>query len=258
MSKRAKEERKKFRKEHNPQQQKPWNVPIPLKQHLTLREIEPLNTSQRRVFDEYDRGKHLVLHGFPGTGKTFIALFLALEELLEDQRHHKIIIVKSMVPQRDAGFLPGSIKEKGEAYEAPYHQICTSLFGRGDAYSLLKQKGHIEFITTSYIRGITLDDAIVIVEEYQNCVDNELNAVITRLGNNSRLILCGDITQNDLKRNEKTAVATYMKIFEKMPSFSLVEFGVGDVVRSGTVKEYLLTRYKLEEQGNIPSLAAAI
>jgi len=250
LSKKTREERIKLKKAR---QQKLWKEPQPLKENFSLRHIEPLTDSQCKVFDAYEKGKNLVLYGTAGTGKTFLSVYLALKEIYETQKYDKVVIFRSAVPSRDAGFLPGNMKEKAAIYETPYHQICATIYGRGDAYTILKNKGVIEFMTSSYVRGITLDNAIIIVDEIQNFIDSELNSVITRVGKGSKLILCGDFSQNDLKK-EKTAFNSYIKIFKAMPSFNLVEFGISDVVRSGLVKEYILTRHKLEVQNSIPFL----
>ena len=152
-------------------------------------------------------------------------------------------MVRSVVPTRDMGFLPGNAKEKSKIYESPYYSICTDLFGRGDAYDVLKNKNIVEFISTSYVRGITLNDSIVIVDECQNLTFHELDSIITRLGRNSRLILCGDFRQTDLWREtEKRGIVNFMKVLRSMSSFDQIEFEKEDIVRSTLVKEYILSK----------------
>ena len=141
--------------------------------------------------------------------------------------------------------MPGNLKEKSSYFEQPYQQICSNLYERDDAYCILKTKKIIEFITTSYVRGITLDNAIIIVDEMQNFTEEELHSVLTRVGKNSKIILCGDLSQNDLKK-EKTGFNLFVRIFENMSSFSLIKFDIEDIVRSGLVKEYIITRNKIE------------
>jgi phosphate starvation-inducible protein PhoH len=158
-------------------------------------------------------------------------------------------VVRSAVPTRDIGFLPGSLKEKIEAYEEPYKIIVSEIFGRGDAYGILKNKGQIEFVTTSYLRGITLDDCIVIVDEFQNCTFQELDTIITRIGENGKIIFSGDYRQSDLdKSRERAGMIKFLDILERMYEFEFVEFEAEDIVRSGLVKSYIIAKSELEDQ----------
>lgn len=207
--------------------------------HLKLAEIEPLTKAQLEVF-ESDR--HLLLHGCAGTGKTFISLYLALDDL-EKRDYEKIIIIRSAVPTRKIGFLPGTDKEKAQVYEEPYIEMCAELCDRGDAYPLLKDKGAIEFKTTSYIRGTTFNDAVIIVDECQNMTFHELDSIITRVGLNCRIVFCGDFFQSDL---EDTGINQFMPILREMQEFDFIEFGTDDIVRSDLVKNYLVTKYRLQ------------
>lgn len=251
MSKKSREERKASKKARH---QTAWkdNV-IPLKDHFSLKEIQPLTDKQCEAFEEYYKGKNLILYGTAGTGKTFLSIYLALKDIYENQKHNKIVIIRSAVPSRDLGFMPGNMKEKSSYFEQPYHQIMGNLYNRDDAYTILKNKHIVEFMTTSYVRGITLDNTIIIVDEIQNFTEEELHSVMTRVGKGSKIVLCGDLSQNDLKK-EKTGFGLFVKIFKKMNSFSMVEFGIEDIVRSGLVKEYIIARNKVENQNNIPLL----
>lgn len=210
--------------------------------NFELQEIEPLTKSQLQVFES---DKHLLLHGCAGTGKTFISLYLALDDILKNN-YNRITIVRSIVPTRDIGFLPGREDEKAKVYEQPYIGILTELFGRGDdPYSQLKMKGLIDFTTTSFMRGITFRDSIVIVDECQNMTYHELDSIITRMDDNSRIIFCGDFYQSDLKGS---GINKFMSILKKMPEFDFVEFGLEDIVRSALVKSYLIEKYKQERE----------
>ena len=215
--------------------------------HFELRYVKPLTPIQQSVFDAYRDGFNLMLHGFAGTGKTFCALYLALEEVLtKDSIYDKIIIVRSVVPSRDMGFLPGSMKEKIAIYEEPYKEICDDLFDRGDGYNILKMKKLIEFTTTSFLRGLTFNNAIVIVDETNNMTYQEIDTVMTRLGNNSRIIFCGDYRQTDLnKPHEKTGIKDFMEVTKRINSFRHAEFQKEDIVRSGVVREYLIQKTEM-------------
>jgi len=213
--------------------------------NFTLDNVQPMTQNQKITFKAYNEGKHLMLHGVAGTGKTFISLYLALKELLSaDSQYKKIYIVRSVVPTRDMGFLPGSNKEKTKVYEAPYYAICTELFGRSDSYEYLKQRGLVEFISTSFIRGITLNDCIVVVDEMQNMDWGELSSVITRCGKNCRIIYSGDFRQSDFRykeRESKNDINTFMGVLKLMNrDFEFVEFGVEDIVRSELVKNFII------------------
>jgi phosphate starvation-inducible PhoH-like protein len=216
-------------------------------QNFNLKTINPLTENQRVAFDAFDDGKHLMLHGMAGTGKTFIALYKAIKSLMENTGvQNKIYIVRSVVPTRDMGFLPGNQKEKMKVYEAPYYAICTELFDRSDAYDILKQKNAIEFISTSFIRGITMNNCYVIVDEVNNMNFHELDSVITRIGKGCRVLFCGDFRQSDLtKDQERNGLKDFMKVISKLNDFVHVDFLEQDIVRSKLVKEYIIARQKL-------------
>jgi predicted ribonuclease YlaK len=172
--------------------------------NFNLNDIKPLTENQSLTFEAYEKGKHLMLHGVPGSGKTFVAMFLALRDILSGKtQYDKMVIVRSVVPTRDQGFQPGTKAEKEAVYESPYYINCSELFNRGDAYSYLKKREIIQFISTSFIRGITINNSVIIVDEMQNMTAAELNTVITRTGKNCRLIFCGDIAQTDLLNPKK-------------------------------------------------------
>ena len=214
---------------------------------IRLEYIEPITDAQNRAFQAFSSDKNVLLHGVAGTGKTFISLFLALRDIL-DQYDDKttIHLIRSVVPTRDMGFLPGNQKEKSKVYEAPYYSICSELFNRGDAYDILKQKGIIQFNTTSFIRGLPLNDSIVIVDECQNMTWHELDSVITRLGENTRIIFCGDFRQSDFRwDDEKEGLHDFMRVIKRMSSFDFVEFDKDDIVRSDVVKEYIISKLEL-------------
>lgn len=218
------------------------------KLNFQLKNIEPLTKHQKESFEAYDLGKNLMLHGIAGTGKSFISMYLALKQIITDSDgpYKKIIIVRSVVPTRDMGFLPGNSKEKAKVYEAPYYAICTELFGRGDAYEYLKQRNLIEFISTSFIRGITLNNCIIIVDEIANMTLHELDSVITRVGKNCKIMFSGDFRQSDFtKDHEKNGLPQFMRIIERMKSFTFIDFDEQDIVRSAMVKDYIIQKDRL-------------
>jgi len=209
-----------------------------------LRKIDFLTKKQEDVFTSWEKGFNLVLNGSAGTGKTFLALYLALETILErDNNFDRIVIVRSAVPTRDMGFLPGTQEEKEEAYLAPYKAILNELFNDNEAYLKLTATGHVEFLTTSYIRGLTLDNAIVIVDEMQNLTGHELDSVITRVGMNCKIMFCGDYYQSDFRHNgDKGGILKFLEILSELKLFDVVEFGWEDIVRSGLVRDYIMTK----------------
>ena len=217
-------------------------------QKLELKQVWPKTQNQKKIFTHYKEEKHLLLHGLPGTGKTFLTMYLALNELLSHESEiEKIIILRSAVSTRDIGFLPGSGAQKMKVFEAPYEEICSKLFERDDAYSQMKMRRMIEFHPTSFIRGITFDNAIIIVDEIQNLNDHEVSSVITRMGDNSRIVMCGDFRQNDFVTRgvEESGIENLFKTIKLMPSFAHVELQIEDIVRSGIVKEYIQARADL-------------
>ena len=233
------------RKERRLQRQNKENVSNKL--NFELKRVEPLTKNQRTTFQAYDNEKHLMLHGIAGTGKSYVSMYLALNEILNgSDKYKKLYIVRSVVPTRDMGFLPGNNREKTRVYEAPYYAICTELFGRGDSYEYLKTKGFVEFISTSFIRGITLNDCIVLVDEMQNGTLHELDSVITRVGRNCKIVFCGDFTQSDFVHDrDKNGLTTFMKIIKNIRSFEFVEFDKNDILRSDLVRDYIIEKDRL-------------
>jgi len=218
------------------------------KLNFNLKYIEPLTVNQKLTFDSFEKDKNLLLHGIAGTGKSFISLYLSLRQILDqkDPRYKRVIIVRSVVPTRDMGFLPGSNKDKAKVYEAPYQAIFTELFGRGDAYEYLKSKNIVDFISTSFIRGITLSDSIIVVDEIANMSSHELDSIITRIGKNCRVLFCGDFRQSDFtKEQDRQGLRDFMKILHRMKSFEFIDFQKEDIVRSNLVKEYIIAKDNL-------------
>ena len=215
-----------------------------------LNDIAPLTYSQERVFDLWRDDYSMVLSGSAGTGKSLVALFLALQEVLSGKsKYKKVIIVRSAVQTREIGHLKGDLSEKTEVYELPYIQLCNDIFCKYNQYKFLKESGIIEFVTTSFVRGLTFKDCIVIADEFQNCNYGEISTVVSRLGNNAKIVLCGDTKQNDLitKRNEESGMAEFVEISKMIPSFRNVHFTVDDIVRSGLVKEFLMAEERYNE-----------
>lgn len=207
-----------------------------------LRQIRPMNETQREFFESYITGNNVIGNGSAGTGKSYISLFLALNDVLDDDKpYERIVIVRSAVPSREIGHLPGDLKEKMAAYEEPYKDIIGNLLKRNKAYDDMKDLGKIEFMPTSFVRGLTWDDAVVVIDEAQSMTFHELNSVITRIGDNARLIICGDIAQNDLlmKRNDQSGFNRMVAIASKMESFDIINFTRHDIVRSKFVKEWI-------------------
>ena len=218
-----------------------------------MRDIEPLTENQKLLYNAYEEDKNLIAYGVAGTGKTFITLYNALRDVLDSETpYEKIYIVRSLVSTREIGFLPGDHEDKSFLYQIPYKNMVKYMFEMPTEadfemlYGNLKSQDTIGFWSTSFIRGTTFDKAIIIVDEFQNLNFHELDSIITRIGEDSKIYFCGDATQTDLqKTNERNGIVDFMKIIRSMPSFDLIEFGIDDIVRSGLVKEYLIA--KLEQ-----------
>lgn len=228
------------------------NVAVPAKLKIDhLNTFDPLTDNQKAFFDAYSKGEYFTaLHGVAGTGKSFIAMYKALEEALDKQAHFdKVIIVRSAVPSREVGHLPGTLDEKMEIYTQPYKQICHTLFGRPDAYDKLVKQGVIEFVSTSFIRGMSFDDCIIIVDEMQNMTFEEIDTVMTRVGYRSKIIWCGDYRQTDLvkRKNDCTGILKFFEIAELMGAFTKIEFTPNDIVRSSLVKDYIIAKLEYED-----------
>lgn len=210
---------------------------------LVLNEIEPLTQNQLRAFEST---KNLVLHGVAGTGKTFVACYLAYDDMSKGD-YRQFVIIRSAVPTRDMGFLPGSDKEKSAVYEEPYKDVAVELFQRGDAYQILKQKGLVHFMTTSFIRGITLNNSVIFIDECQNMTFHELDSIITRVGKDCRIIFSGDFRQDDFhnKRGEESGLSKFLEVLQATGKFDMVDFEIKDIVRSDLVKDYIIAKHQL-------------
>ena len=218
-----------------------------------LRDIEPLTENQQKLFDSYTEGKNIIAYGAAGTGKTFITLYNALCDVLDPSTpYEKIYIVRSLVSTREIGFLPGEHEDKSFLYQIPYKNMVKYMFELPSAadfemlYGNLKAQETISFWSTSFIRGTTFDRAIIIVDEFQNLNFHELDSIMTRVGENTKIMFCGDATQSDLiKQNERNGIVDFMRVLRLMQSVDIIEFGVEDIVRSGLVKEFILAKMEL-------------
>jgi predicted ribonuclease YlaK len=213
--------------------------------------VQPKTQKQREFFEAYRDGHYFMcLHGVAGTGKSYIALYRALEEVMDKSNpYEKVVIIRSAVQSRDMGHLPGSADDKMEVYIQPYRQITSDLFKRGDAWNRLVEQGHIEFLSTSFIRGTTFSNAVLLIDEFQNMNFEELDTIITRVGHTSKIIFCGDVRQTDLKRrDDKSGLPKFLAIADSMKQFSRFEFTLDDIVRSSLVKDYIIAKTKYEDE----------
>lgn len=213
-----------------------------------LERHDPITDTQEKAFDAWNDGYNLVLSGSAGTGKTFVAMYLALREMFEQPHlYRELIIIRSIVPTRDIGFLPGNEDEKKQAYTVPYRAICHDMFGYDQAWPKLVTQKKIRFESTSFIRGSTFDNAIIIVDEMQNCNFHELDSIVTRVGEDCRIIFSGDYYQSDFKRDdEKTGIIQFLGIIEQMRFFKTINFGWEDIIRSDIVRDYIMTKEMLK------------
>ena len=219
-----------------------------------LLKVEPLTENQTVMFGAYEAGKNLFAYGCAGTGKTFVALYLALRDVLSEVTpYEKVYLVRSLVATREIGFLPGTHEDKASLYQIPYKNMVKYMFEMPDdnsfemLYENLKAQETVSFWSTSFLRGTTLDNSIVIIDECQNLNFHELDSIITRCGQDTKIIFCGDARQSDLqKSNERTGIIDFMKIIQSMEEdFQMIEFGIEDIVRSGLVKNYLIAKLNL-------------
>ena len=218
-----------------------------------LLDIEPITDNQKILFESNKAGNHLIAYGAAGTGKTFVTLYNAIKDVLDDSTpYERIYIVRSLVATREIGFLPGDYEDKSDIYQVPYKHMVKYMFQMpSDAdfemlYGNLKSQDTIKFWSTSFLRGTTLDHSIILVDEFQNLNFHELDSIITRVGENSKIMFCGDATQSDLvKTNDRNGIVDFMNVLRKMPSFDIIEFGIDDIVRSGLVKEYIVAKLGL-------------
>ena len=225
----------------------------PLNFESFAKDIDPLTDAQRTMFEAWDKDKHLFAYGCAGTGKTFVALYLALKDVLnENTPYEKVYIVRSLVATREIGFLPGDHEDKSSLYQIPYKNMVKYMFelpGEEDfelLYGNLKTQGTISFWSTSFLRGTTMDNCIILVDEMQNLNFHELDSIITRVGQDCKIMFCGDVQQTDLiKTAERNGILDFQKIINTMDEFESVEFGVQDIVRSGLVRSYIISKVNL-------------
>ena len=218
-----------------------------------LSTIKPVTDSQKLVFESWKKGMNQFLFGCAGTGKTFISLYLALQEVLKNETpYDKVIVVRSLIPTREIGFLPGDEEDKAALYQVPYSNMMQFMFEQPNEqafsmlYDRLKAQGSFYFLSTSFLRGLTFDNSIIIVDECQNLNFHELDTIITRVGQDSKIMFCGDFGQSDLaKLNERNGLMDFLQILQEMQEFNCTEFDIGDIVRSGFVRSYLIQKTKL-------------
>ena len=218
-----------------------------------LVKIEPVTDNQKLVFESYNKGKNQFLYGCAGTGKTFITLYLAMKEVLRsDTPYDRVVMVRSLIPTREIGFLPGDEEDKSALYQVPYSNMVQFMFKQPNEqaftmlYDRIKSQGSFYFLSTSFLRGLTFDNSIIIVDECQNLNFHELDTIVTRVGQDSKIMFCGDFMQTDLSKvNERNGLFDFLRILEEMEEFNCVEFNIGDIVRSGFVRNYLIQKTKL-------------
>jgi len=244
----AKERRLSRKEKRRAERDLDHNVGI-LNQKFSMRKISPLTPTQGDLFESYREGYNVAAIGTAGTGKTMCAMYLALSDVLNKGGYEQVIVIRSAVQTREQGFMPGSKQQKEAVFEAPYTDIVNDLFGRGDAYQILKTKGMVKFMTSSFVRGLTFDNAIIIVDECQSMTYHELDTIITRVGESSKIIFCGDTKQNDLEisrnRADVSGLAEFLRVLNRVKSFETIQFTPEDIVRSGLVKEYILAKERL-------------
>ena len=215
--------------------------------------IKPITDTQKLVFETWKKGQNQFLFGAAGTGKTFISLYLALKDIFDlKTKFEKVVLVRSLIPTRDIGFLPGDEEDKSALYQVPYQNMVQFMFEMpneqafNSLYDKLKGQGSLYFLSTSFLRGLTFDNSIIIVDECQNLNFHELDTIITRVGQDSKIVFWGDFDQSDLvKHNEKNGLHDFLRILEEMEEFNCSEFTIGDIVRSGFVRSYLINKTKL-------------
>ena len=218
-----------------------------------LTKVEPVTDNQKLVFNSYKKGENQFLYGCAGTGKTFISLYLAMNEVLRsDTPYDRVVMVRSLIPTREIGFLPGDEEDKAALYQVPYSNMMQFMFEQPNEqafetlYNRLKGQGSYYFLSTSFLRGLTFDNSIIIVDECQNLNFHELDTIVTRVGQDSKIFFCGDFSQTDLTRtNERNGLMDFLQILQEMEEFNCVEFNIGDIVRSGFVRNYLIQKTKL-------------
>ena len=221
--------------------------------HNNLVTVKPITDNQKLVFDTWRKGQNQFLFGAAGTGKTFVSLYLALKSVMDlKEPYDKVVLVRSLIPTREIGFLPGDEEDKAALYQVPYQNMVQFMFEMQNEqqvnklYDRLKGQGTLYFLSTSFLRGLTFDNAVIIVDECQNMNFHELDTIITRVGQDSKIIFCGDFDQTDLvKQNEKNGLHDFLRILEEMEEFHCCEFTIGDIVRSGFVRSYLINKIKL-------------
>ena len=218
-----------------------------------LIKVKPITEGQKTVFETWKKGQNQFLFGCAGTGKTFVSLYLAMQDVLSLQtKYDKVILVRSLIPTREIGFLPGDEEDKAALYQVPYQNMVKFMFEQPNEqafsmlYDRLKSQGSLYFLSTSFLRGLTFDNSIIIVDECQNLNFHELDTITTRVGQDSKIIYCGDFSQTDLlKQNERNGLHDFLRILEEMQEFNCTEFNIGDIVRSGFVRNYLIQKTKL-------------
>lgn len=218
---------------------------LPEKQSIFASTFRPRNAKQAKLVQSIEDKEVTIAIGSSGTGKTYCALASALN-LLGD-KYKKIILVKSVtsIPGEEIGFIPGTFEEKMDPYIMSFTWNIDKIIGK-DASKELMKKDLIEVLPLAYIRGLSIDNAIVIADEAQNFTSHTFKTIMTRIGSNSKYIFLGDIEQIDRKKKGESGLATMLDVFKDESFVGTVEFDDEDCVRNPIIP---LMLEKLRERG---------
>lgn len=208
--------------------------------------LKPKTLGQKKYVEAIRKNTITLGAGPAGTGKTYLAVAMAVTAFRAKEVNRIILTRPAVEAGEKLGFLPGDLQQKVDPYLRPLYDALFDMLG-AEAFARYQERGSIEVAPLAYMRGRTLDDSFIILDEAQNTTREQMKMFLTRLGFNSKMVVTGDITQIDLPDGKKSGLVQAMRILKNIPDISICRFTEKDVVRHKLVQDIIKAYEKSEE-----------